>query len=256
MKHNDPSALANPLLRGLAHAQQSLEALTERARAFFYRVMLSPHHCPICGAWELTMLKSGQCRCTEGHVLDPTVAFQRSTCCGAVPVRRMCHYGCAVCGRVVPSRFLFSERIHDAPYFRERMQACRERKQRRLAAWREALARGRSEWLLFDDTPSLGSIPGLEEALNTFVKEGERAGEDRWRDEDAFDMQRYWEVLRDYVLGVSVRFSAMPALDSDSRRDRARRFITLIHMEHEQVVRVTPHGDDLLVEEYEADLEG
>ena len=51
-------------------------------------------------------------------------------------------------------------------------------------------------------------------------------------------------------------FSNFPALCEDVRVDRARRFVTLIYMEHEREVVLTQYGNDILVERHEADYEG
>ena len=86
------------------------------ARDYYYDVMLGNHLCPLCGE-KLRMLEAGMAKCPSGHELDPTAAFQKSGCCGAKLVRRSLHYACASCGKTVPSRFSFDERVFDKVYF-------------------------------------------------------------------------------------------------------------------------------------------
>ena len=98
---------------------QAVEALMARTRAFYYEVMLSGCSCTQC-ADGLKMVGESRCECIGcGHVLDPTIAFQRCTTCDGVPRLRVSRYICRRCGREVPSRFVFDGHVYD----RELLQA-------------------------------------------------------------------------------------------------------------------------------------
>lgn len=247
MGEEDSSRPASPLLAGVLRAREAVDRLKESVKVFYYRVMLSQHCCPDC-LEPLRMVGPSRCRCVNGHVVDPTLAFQKSPCCRARLVKRACHYACASCGRVVPSRFLFDERIFDADYHRLRVSEARERKKRRIEKLRRWLADSRSGSLVVDDVPGLDGVPGLSDALDAFVGGDDCVALDAFRGVDDFDIHKYWEVIRGHVQGVSCVFSSFPSLSDDVRLDRARRFLTLVHMWHEREVRLTQYGDDLLVE--------
>jgi hypothetical protein len=63
-----------------------------------------------------------------------------------------------------------------------------------------------------------------------------------------FDLSRYWSYVRDALHPRGMRLSEISPLDSDLRRDRVWLFITLVYMEHDQVVSLSEWGDDVLVE--------
>ena len=56
----------------------AVERFRDRARQFFYQVMLSGHACLKCGG-RLVMIREGQCRCQAcENDMDPTIVFQRA----------------------------------------------------------------------------------------------------------------------------------------------------------------------------------
>ncbi len=83
-----------PLLAALSPILRKVEAVTVQAREFYSQVLLSQHPCPACGG-QLAMSDISQATCSQcGQVLDPTLNFQRSSCCVAALVRRQLHYAC------------------------------------------------------------------------------------------------------------------------------------------------------------------
>jgi hypothetical protein len=84
-------------------------------------------------------------------------------------VRKTFHYACSRCGKVVPSRFLFDERVFDKAYFREMMQTSRERVKKKREELKRLLAGSRSGSLSILTEPSLDSIPGLAQNLDEFI---------------------------------------------------------------------------------------
>jgi hypothetical protein len=63
---------------------KAVETFMQKAKRFFYSVMLLGHRCPKCNG-SLVMVSEGKCRCAScGKVLDPTVTFQRCSACGGV----------------------------------------------------------------------------------------------------------------------------------------------------------------------------
>ena len=123
---------------------EAVEAFMEKARRFFYSVMLIGHRCPRCNG-PLTTVSEGRCRCGYcGHELDPTVAFQRCPDCGGAPRLSVRKYRCRQCGRDVTSRFLFDGLVFDREYFRHKMLESRQRRKELRERVRQMLAESRS----------------------------------------------------------------------------------------------------------------
>jgi hypothetical protein len=235
----------NPLLKGLSQVQNYLSQYKEKVRAFYFQVLLSQYECPSCGG-ELFMTGPSQCACSCGKMFDPTLGFQKSHCCAASLLRKTFHYACSRCHQIVPSRFLFDERLFDAAYFREMMRESRERGKRKKEEVRRLLAESRSGTLLLTEEPSLEAIPGLNEALDDFIRiEGQ--GNYEFSPKAGFRMEDY----RDHILSVlglgSRLFSDIAPMIDDSRRDRIWRFVTLTFMAQDRAVELTQYGSDILV---------
>ena len=190
-----------------------------------------------------------QCNC--GLVFDPTIEFQKSSCCGARLIRRTCHYVCAKCRKAVPSRFLFDERIFSTEYFRQKMAESRESRQRKKEEIRRFLADSRSGALCLTDVPDLGSVPGLESALNAFVGSVPEMALANFWGADEFKLEDYRRHILDALpCGCLIRFEAIPALCKDRRLDRVRRFVTLIFMWQAMEVSLIQTDSAIVVERY------
>jgi hypothetical protein len=246
----------NPLVLDILGVLTRLQAFKEQAREFYFEVVLSCHACPECGSNALRMIGDGRCECERGHIFDPTIAFQMSECCQSRLARRVLHYECSACRRVVPSRFLFDERMFDAEYFRDMMRESRGRARERREAVRLMLLNSRSGTLDLVDLPGLDEVPGLIEALDSFIQSGRTATLCEFVEDDAFDMDEYRRAILDHIDGVTVWFDALPALSTNVRKDRVRRFVTLIYLEHEGRVDLDQRGDRIVVSRHEADIEG
>jgi hypothetical protein len=246
----------NPLIFRIGCVLQRVHSFKERAREFYFAVVLSCHECPTCGSARLRMTGYGRCSCVDGHLFDPTEAFQMSECCQAPLVQRMLHYECSTCRGVVPSRFLFDERLFDAEYFREMMQNSRERARQKREAIRLLLIGARSRTLELAELPGLDEVPGLAEALDSFICSVPTASVYEFAGDDVFEMDRYWQSILKCIDGVTVWFDALPALSADIRTDRVRRFVTLVYMDHEGVVDLDQRGERIVVRKHEADIEG
>jgi hypothetical protein len=120
----------NPLIRKICGVMDRVMDFKELARQFFYEVILSSYPCPACGG-RLHMTGTGECACSCGKILDPTLAFQKSSCCDAKLARKTFHYVCSRCHKTVPSRFLFDEKLFDREYFREMMRNTEKGQKRR-----------------------------------------------------------------------------------------------------------------------------
>ena len=66
-------------------------------------------------------------------------------------------------------------------------------------------------------------------------------------DEESFRLDHYRETIRHSLAGATRRFSSLPTLHDDARMDRARRFVTLIYMEHDREVVLEQKHEDILV---------
>jgi hypothetical protein len=246
----------NPLLKGIHLVSKRVAALREKARQFFHSVALSAHACPVCSG-SLTMTGPSACRCSCGRAFDPTIEFQRSSCCGAKLKRRQLHYACSTCSAVVPSRFLFDERLFDAEYFAEKMRESRHRKQVRREKLLERLAGTRSDALCLTDLPTIGSVPGLGMALNDFVGSMPAIPLTEFRGREEFSMRDYrLSLLEEVPPDCLIRFDAIPPICEDRRLDRIRKFITLIFMEQAREALLTQDGEEIMVELNETDAEG
>ena len=235
----------NPLLGGLKGVQVRIARFKEQVRDFYFRILLSQYECPFCGG-NLAMIGPSQCACACGNTFDPTFVFQQSHCCKAKLVRRPFHYACSKCNHTVQSRFLFDERVFDASYFREMMRESRARAKGKREKVRRLLAGSRSDSLSFMEPPCLESIPGLAEALNSFIGT-KMAGGCAYVPKSGFRMADYRNHILS-LLGVGSRlFSDIAPLMDDCRRDKIWRFITLIFMAQDREVELTQYGRDILV---------
>lgn len=233
------------LLTRMAAVENVIESYRTSVRSFYFSVLLSKFQCPQCqGQFEIIGPSSALCGC--GATFDPTMTFQKSGCCGAVLVKRQCHYACSVCGDVVPSNFLFDEVIFDSEYFREKMRLSREQRRREQAETRAILQVEWSSTLSFFDEVDLNAVPGLLTDLDDLI--GARNNDERLQE---------WEkslTLDDYrlhivnLLQTEVFFSSIVPLISEERRDKVYRFISLIFMEQDREVRLSQYGEDILVE--------
>ena len=108
------------------------------------------------------------------------------------------------------------------------------------------MAGSRSDPLSFMEPPCLDSIPGLAEALNSFIRT-EMADGYAFAPKSGFRMADYRNHILS-LLGVGSRlFSDIAPLLDDSRRDKVWRFVTLIFMAQDREVELTQYGRDILV---------
>ena len=240
--------LDNPLIRDIAPLLGRVADFKERAREYYFEVVLSCHKCPACGG-RLKMTSQGQCSCVCGKVFDPTLAFQRSPCCGARLVRKTFHYACSRCNKTVPSRFLFDEKLFDANYFREAMREFRTKAKKRREEIRKLLAGSRSGALPLLEEPDLESIPGLVEDLDAFVQpnSAELCGFS-FDPACSFRMDEYREHILSALGWNRMLFSNITPLIDDRRLDKIWRFTTLVFMQHDREVDLTQYGNDLFLE--------
>lgn len=245
----------NPLLRALGRVLKRLEFFKEMAREFYFEVLFSVYLCPACGN-RMRMTGQSRASCMCGLTVDPTVEFQRSHCCGAKVVKKIYHYACSSCGKTVPSKFLFDEKIFDQNYFKELMRASRERKRQKKEEIRRLLAASRSGPLGVIDMTELNAIPGLEAALEEFISTGGYESLNDYAFRDEFNMDEYKNLIFERIRGCGIFFSTIPPLCQDIRKDLSRRFTTLIYMWQERQVDLTQYYNDILVEKHEANIEG
>ncbi|MFC1734750.1 hypothetical protein ACFL1X_01440 [Candidatus Hydrogenedentota bacterium] len=198
------------------------------------------------------MTEASLCRCPAGHDTDPTIEFQRSGCCGARLVRKKCHYACTHCGKAIPSKFLFDERLFDREYFRELMRESRERKRRNREEIRRWLSNTRSDAFHVAEFVDIDSVPGLEADLDLFVGSNDQVEEANFFTKSEFRMSDYRKTILEAVFTCSVKFGAIPSICKDIRLERSRRFRTLIFMVQNREVDLTQYGNDILVERHEA----
>ena len=117
----------NPLFSALKRALKRFGRFRDSSKAYYFEVVLFTRSCPDCGG-RLSMTGQSRCTCISCKTsLDPTISFQKSSCCCVSLLRKTFHYTCSKCSRLTPSRFLFNERVFDTVYFREMMRESRAR---------------------------------------------------------------------------------------------------------------------------------
>jgi hypothetical protein len=237
----------NPLIRRIFGVIGRVKSFKEQARQFYFEVILSSYSCPVCGG-PLQMTGTSECTCSCGKILDPTLSFQKSSCCNAKLTRKTFHYICSCCHKTVPSRFLFDERIFDKAYFQEMMRESRERTKKKREMVKQLLADSRSGVLDITETPNLESVPGLVEDLNGFIgAEPTDMVQVVFDEKPDFKMDDYRTHINSILGWDCILFSEIAALIDDIRNDKIWRFITLVYMQHDREVKLTQHENDILV---------
>lgn len=231
---------------------EAVEAFLERARRFFYSVMLTGHRCPNCSG-SLAMTSEGMCQCISCRTeFDPTVGFQRCSECGGVPVLRVRRYQCRGCGGDIISKFLFNGLLFDPEYFRQKMAESRQRKQKQQERVRQMLAESRSGDLTLGHA-DLGSVPGLVDALNVLTARIDKSVAVEGRDES--NLKAYERHISDHIRNFPASLTVMAPLNEDAKKDLIWRFIAVIFLAHAGVVDVWQDGRDIMVKRHEANGE-
>ena len=109
---------------------------------------------------------------------------------------------------------------------------------------RQLLADSRSEPLRLMEEPSLESIPGLIDDLNSFMQE-ESIGTYEFHivSHSNFHMNEYREHILSGLGWDAVLFSCITPLTEDLRLDRIRRFITLVFMQNDREIELIQDDD-------------
>ena len=227
---------------------KAVEVFMQKAKKFFYIVMLLGHRCPKCTGL-MVMVSEGKCRCVScGKEFDPTVAFQRCSECGGVPVIKVRRYECKNCGGDIQSKFLFDGMAFDADYFRQKVAKSRQRKKEQKERVRLMLAENRSSYLPLG-AADLAAVPGLLDALNSLTEHLNISFEKESRDE--FDLKRYETHIQAHVQDFSVSLRDIPPLSENIRKDLIWRFIAVIFLTHAGIINVRQQGQDIIVIKHE-----
>ena len=247
------SRIRYPLVHQINGILEYVDAYKERVRDFYFQVLLSQHACPTCGD-ALHMTGVSECSCRSGHIFDPTVAFQPSPCCQARLIRKTFHYACSRCHKTVPSRFLFDERVFDAEYFREMMREHRDQAKSQREEIRRLLAESRSGTLLLMEEPRMDALPDFLQDLDRFILGNpiQLCG-DPFELKSEFNLAAYRSHILSLLAHHTLRFSDISPLAGDDRRDKVRRFITVVFMDNDREIDLQQHGNDLLIRRYNVD---
>ena len=224
----------------------------EKAKKFFYHVMLFGYRCPKCSG-SLIMAAEGVCRCNSCEAeFDPTVEFQGCPACGGVPVLRVRRYYCKDCGTELKSRFLFDGLVFEKEYFKAKMAESRQRKKEQIERVREMLARSRSDTLPLE-AMDLNAAPELLEALNSLTAMTEADFE--IESHDKFDWKRYQSHIEAHIGDFPVSLYEIPALTENPRKDLIWRFIAVIFLAHTGIVDIWQEDSNIMVIKHEANRE-
>jgi hypothetical protein len=222
----------------------------EKAKAFFYSVMLFGYRCPKCNG-SLVMASEGKCRCVScNEELDPTVAFQRCSECGSVPTLKVRRYECKDCGRDIQSRFLFDGLVFNPEYFRLKMLESRQRRIEQRERVRQMLAESRSADLPLG-AADLAAAPGLLGALNSLTAGLDIAFERESCDE--FDLKRYETHIQAHIRDFSISLRDIPPLSENAKKDLIWRFIAVIFLDHAGIINIQQQQKEILVIKREID---
>jgi len=232
---------------------QAVETLIQKARKFFFSVMLLGYRCPNCNG-SLVMLAESRCRCTSCQMeLDPTVRFERCLNCGGVPELRVCRYQCRDCGADIRSRFVFSGLAFDSDYFRQKVAESRQRKKEQRERVKQMLAETRTAALPLD-MADLNSVPGLLEAINGLT--AELADDFAVESRDEFDLKCYETHIQAHIDDFPLSLVQIPPLHENARKDLIWRFIAVIFLAHIGVVDIWQEGQDVMVVKHEVNGKG
>ena len=220
----------------------------EKAKGFFYAVMLFGHRCPKCNG-SLIMARDGKCLCVScGNEADPTIAFQRCSECGGIPVLRVRRYRCQNCGKDIQSKFLFNGLAFDTDYFRLKMVESRKRKQVCREKVRQMLAESRSTTISLPPA-ELEAFPDLIEALNQLTADSQASM--KVESQAQFDLHRYETHIQANVQDFPRCLTDIPPLTKDLRKDIIWRFITIIFLAHSGQIDIWQEGPDVMVTKHE-----
>jgi len=220
----------------------------EKAKGFFYSVILFGHRCLNCNGL-LIMASEGKCRCVScRNEFDPTVAFQRCSECGGVPVLRVRRYECKNCGSDIQSKFLFDGLAFNAEYFRQKVAESRQHKKEQKERVRQMLVESRSADLPLGAV-DLTAVPGLLDALNNLTKHLDISFEKESRDE--FDLKRYETHIKAHIQDFPISLVEIPPLSENLKKDLIWRFIAVIFLAHTGIINVRQQGQDIMVIKHE-----
>ena len=233
---------------------KAVESFVEKAKKFFYSVMLLGHRCPKCNG-SLIMVPEGRCKCAScGNEFDPTVTFQRCSACGGAPVLRVRRYQCSKCNSDIQSKFLFDGLVFDTEYFRQKVAESRQRKKEQRERVRKMLAESRSADLPLG-TVDLAGVPGLVDTLNSLTAGLDNSFAMESRDE--FDLKRYETHIQAHIQDFPVSLGEIPPLSKESgRKDLIWRFIAVIFLDYAGIVDVWQEGQDIMVIKHETNRKG
>ena len=144
----------NPLLVGLEPVQAQIVSLKERAKKFYFHVVLGNFRCPNCGG-KLHMTGVSRCSCKNVHTLDPSLVFQKSSCCSARRCARHFITSVRVAIKLILRAFLFDERVFDQAYFSKMMQKHRDKIQKRKEKMIKQMQEARSDKLVLLEEPRI-----------------------------------------------------------------------------------------------------
>jgi hypothetical protein len=231
---------------------QTVEVFIQKAKRFFYSVMLMGHACPQCKG-SLVMAAEGKCQCKScSHEFDPTIEFQRCPECNGKPILLLRRYHCQHCMTEVQSRFLFNGLIFNPEYFKQKMAESRKRKEQKREEVRKMLTESRSDALELDSF-DLNSMPDLVEALNQLTNVPENLNIDI---KTGFDLKCYEQHIKDHLRDYPINLTDIPPLSENLRKDLIWRFIAVIFLAHAGIVDVTQEGQQIKVIRHETNREG
>jgi len=135
------------------------------------------------------------------------------------------------------------------------MQESRKRAKHKKEEIQRILAENRSGVLTLLEEPDLDSIPGLLQDLDDFIQPGD-TGQFIFHIENNSYMNDYRNNILSVLTWNGVLFSDITPLIADFRRDRIRRFITLIFMQNDREIELTQYENDILIEKAQNEAYG
>jgi len=218
--------------------------LVQKAKKFFYNVMLFGYRCPKCNG-SLAMIAEGVCKCNSCELeFDPTVEFQQCSNCGGKPVLKVRRYCCKDCGSDIRSKFLFNGLVFDRQYFKTRMAKSRQRKKEQRERVRQMPAESRSSKLPMEAV-DFNTVPSLVDALNSLTSGLDADFEITSHEE--FDMKRYESHIEAHIQDFAINLLDIPPLSENARKDLIWRFIAAIFLAHTGIVDIWQEDSNIMV---------
>ena len=200
------------------------------------------------------MIADGLCGCRQcDYEFDPTLEFQKCNNCGGRARLKVSRYFCSLCKQEIVSKFLFDKRVYDRDYFAEKMARSRQQRKKKREELKRKAIQYRSNGIQTEPAQFSGmadllaAIDGLTKGIMPDIS---------LPTEDGFDLNRYERHIQAHIGDFEIDLHDIPPLIENARKDLIWRFIAVIFLAHEGVVKIAQDGLDIMVTKNETYRKG